>query len=157
MDSRDYPIYLQKLSTEDGGGFLAIAIDLPGCMSDGETEAEALANVRLAVLEWIDDAEKNGEQVPAPYSAEVESKAEAEVVSKLITKQDELIEKQGHLLGRQEQAVKSLQKNIASLRQEISSSRAIDPTSPVWGDHVSAVRRVARARTKSKRTVSTAH
>ena len=38
---------IEPLSEEDGGGFLATVPELPGCMSDGETRAEALANVEL--------------------------------------------------------------------------------------------------------------
>jgi antitoxin HicB len=40
---------IEPLSEEDGGGFLATVAELPGCMSDGETRAEALANVEDAI------------------------------------------------------------------------------------------------------------
>ncbi|MBI1388887.1 MAG: type II toxin-antitoxin system HicB family antitoxin [bacterium] len=43
----------------DVGGFTAYVPALPGCMSEGETEEEALANVRDAIrlyLEPIDEA-----------------------------------------------------------------------------------------------------
>jgi hypothetical protein len=36
---------IEPLSEEDVAGFLATVPELPGCMSDGETRAEALANV----------------------------------------------------------------------------------------------------------------
>ena len=45
----DYPVHIEPLSQEDGGGFVALVPDLPGCMSDGETPEEALANVRDAI------------------------------------------------------------------------------------------------------------
>jgi antitoxin HicB len=51
-----YPVVIEPLSAEDGGGFVATVPDLPGCMSDGETPEEALANVRDAVAAWIDEA-----------------------------------------------------------------------------------------------------
>ena len=44
----DYEIRISALSGEDGGGFVAVVPELPGCMSDGETRQEALANVRDA-------------------------------------------------------------------------------------------------------------
>jgi len=44
-----YAVVIEPLSAEDGGGFLARVTDLPGCMSDGETPAEALANVEDAI------------------------------------------------------------------------------------------------------------
>ena len=33
-----YNVEVERLSEADGGGFVAIVPDLPGCMSDGETE-----------------------------------------------------------------------------------------------------------------------
>jgi hypothetical protein len=40
-----HKIVIEPLSEEDGGGFLATVPELAGCLSDGETRAEALANV----------------------------------------------------------------------------------------------------------------
>jgi antitoxin HicB len=65
----DYPITIVPLSDEDGGGFLGRALDLPGCMSDGETEAEALANTKQAIAEWIDECKALGREIPTPSSA----------------------------------------------------------------------------------------
>jgi predicted RNase H-like HicB family nuclease len=62
----EYPVLIEPLSAEDGGGFLATVPDLPGCMSDGETPEEALANVRDAVEAWIEAARALGRAVPAP-------------------------------------------------------------------------------------------
>jgi antitoxin HicB len=39
---------------------------LPGCMSDGETAEEALANVRDAIAAWIEEARALGRPVPKP-------------------------------------------------------------------------------------------
>jgi antitoxin HicB len=44
----DYAIIVHELSHEDGGGYLAIVPDLPGCMSDGATPDEARRNAREA-------------------------------------------------------------------------------------------------------------
>lgn len=57
---------VQPLTPDDGGGFLAIVPDLPGCMSDGETPEEALVNVRDAILTWIEAAGDMGHPVPPP-------------------------------------------------------------------------------------------
>lgn len=65
----DYPMTITRLSDEDGGGFLAFFPDLLGCMSDGETPAEAVANGLLALDEWIDAAKERGIPIPAPHSA----------------------------------------------------------------------------------------
>ena len=61
-----YPITIRPLSEAEGGGFLAFAPDLPGCMSDGESPAQALANVYDAIACWIEGAEELGHRVPAP-------------------------------------------------------------------------------------------
>jgi antitoxin HicB len=64
--SRDYDIRLAQLSPEDGGVFLAWVPDLPGCMSDGSTSAEAIQNATAAIDEWISEAVRLGRVVPAP-------------------------------------------------------------------------------------------
>jgi antitoxin HicB len=66
MASLAYPVIISPLSDEDGGGFLATVPDLPGCMSDGETPAEAIDNVQNAIEEWLDLARKLGREIPMP-------------------------------------------------------------------------------------------
>ncbi len=66
MPKLEYPVMIEPLSIEDGGGFAATVPDLPGCMSDGETPEEALANVRDAIAEWIEEARAVGRSVPKP-------------------------------------------------------------------------------------------
>jgi predicted RNase H-like HicB family nuclease len=49
------------LEPSDEGGFTVYVPALPGCLSEGDTEAEALANIREAIelyLEPIDDDQK---------------------------------------------------------------------------------------------------
>lgn len=60
MALEDYELVISHLADEDGDGFLATVTELPGCMSDGETQEEALANVRDAIVAWIATAEKMG-------------------------------------------------------------------------------------------------
>lgn len=62
----EYPVMIEPIAVEDGGGFLATAPDLPGCMSDGESPEEALANVRDAISSWIEEAQRLGRAVPPP-------------------------------------------------------------------------------------------
>jgi antitoxin HicB len=66
MSALEYPLLLEPLSREDGGGFVAIVPDLPGCMSDGETPEEAIANVKDAIAVWIEAAREMGRPVPTP-------------------------------------------------------------------------------------------
>lgn len=67
----EYSVLIEPLTEEDGGGFLATVPDLPGCMSDGQTPEEALANVRDAVEAWIDEARALGRSVPTPSQRHV--------------------------------------------------------------------------------------
>ena len=61
-----YSVLIEPLSTDDGGGFVAVVPDLPGCMSDGDTAEEALANVREAIAEWIEEARALARPIPPP-------------------------------------------------------------------------------------------
>jgi antitoxin HicB len=61
-----YAVLVQPLAGEDGGGYGAIVPDLPGCMSDGETPEEALANAADAIDAWMEAARELGHAVPEP-------------------------------------------------------------------------------------------
>jgi antitoxin HicB len=54
------------LPENEGGGFVALAPDLPGCMSDGETAEAALASAVDAIAAWIDEAAALGRPLPSP-------------------------------------------------------------------------------------------
>jgi len=66
MTRLTYPIVIELLSPEDGGGFLALVPDLPGCMSDGASPEEAVANVQDAIATWIEAANDLGHPIPVP-------------------------------------------------------------------------------------------
>jgi antitoxin HicB len=66
MAKLDYPVVIEPLPSHEGGGFVATVPDLPGCMSDGESPEEALANIQDAIVEWIAAAESLGRSVPPP-------------------------------------------------------------------------------------------
>ena len=61
-----YAILVSPLTEEDSGGWFARIPDLPGCMGDGETEAEAIADVRSAALCWADGMVERGDDIPWP-------------------------------------------------------------------------------------------
>jgi predicted RNase H-like HicB family nuclease len=66
MNKVDYRVHIQPLPAEEGGGYVAMVPDLPGCMSDGETPQEALANVLDAIDAWLDCARETGRPIPRP-------------------------------------------------------------------------------------------
>ena len=45
------------LETSEEGGFTVYVPSLPGCISEGETEEEALANVREAIELYLEPVE----------------------------------------------------------------------------------------------------
>lgn len=62
----EYRFMMRPLSVDEGGGYLIEYPDLPGCMSDGDTIEEAIANGREARSEWIVAMREAGREVPAP-------------------------------------------------------------------------------------------
>jgi predicted RNase H-like HicB family nuclease len=46
--------------------FVAEVPELPGCMTHGATQQEALSNANEAIQLWIDTAEEFGDPVPEP-------------------------------------------------------------------------------------------
>jgi len=66
MNIVDYPFSIRHLTEEEGGGFLIEFIDLPGCMSDGETPEEAIKNGYDAAKCWLSAAKKSNRKIPVP-------------------------------------------------------------------------------------------
>jgi antitoxin HicB len=64
----EYAVVVEPLSAEDGGGFIATVPDLPGCMSDGETEMEAILNAQDAISCWLEANHDRHQQDPQPTS-----------------------------------------------------------------------------------------
>ncbi|MCX6841571.1 MAG: type II toxin-antitoxin system HicB family antitoxin [candidate division WOR-3 bacterium] len=58
-----YPI--QIVECEEGGYFVRIP-DLPGCMTQGETIKEALANIKEAKELWLEEMVESGLPIPEP-------------------------------------------------------------------------------------------
>ena len=61
-----YPIAVAPLPVDEGGGFLTLVPDLPGCMSNGEAPDAAVANVRDAIDTWIEAANDLAHMIPRP-------------------------------------------------------------------------------------------
>jgi predicted RNase H-like HicB family nuclease len=52
--------------SEPDNSFIAEVPELAGCMADGETYQDALANVEVIIEEWIETAREIGRAVPEP-------------------------------------------------------------------------------------------
>jgi antitoxin HicB len=61
-----YAHIISPLPEDEGGGFLITFPDLPGCLSDGETEEEAIANGHDAFASWVSARHDAGKEVSPP-------------------------------------------------------------------------------------------
>ena len=52
--------------SEEDEAFIAEVPELPGCMADGATYQEALANAEIVIQEWIETAQESGRPIPEP-------------------------------------------------------------------------------------------
>ncbi|HMX16954.1 MAG TPA: type II toxin-antitoxin system HicB family antitoxin [Rhodocyclaceae bacterium] len=80
----DYAHVISPLAEDEGGGYLITFPDLPGCMSDGATEDEAVAQGREAFEAWISARLDAGKPVPEPaYRPERTPPASGRFVTRL--------------------------------------------------------------------------
>ncbi|HWR59225.1 MAG TPA: type II toxin-antitoxin system HicB family antitoxin [Thermodesulfovibrionales bacterium] len=63
-----YPI--KVFYSEEDKGFIAVIPDLPGCSAFGETDEEAIREVRTAQTLWLRTARKEGRKIPHPSTEE---------------------------------------------------------------------------------------
>lgn len=59
-----YEIILYWSAEDDA--YIAEIPELPGCMADGSTMAEALTNAELVISEWIETAKDLNRPIPEP-------------------------------------------------------------------------------------------
>jgi len=52
--------------SKDDKRFVVEVRELPGCMADGQTYSEAVANAEVVIDEWIETARKLGRPIPEP-------------------------------------------------------------------------------------------
>jgi predicted RNase H-like HicB family nuclease len=63
--------YTVVLEREADGGYVASVPVLPGCVSQGDSRAEALANIREAIALYIEDCREAGDPVPLEDGREI--------------------------------------------------------------------------------------
>jgi predicted RNase H-like HicB family nuclease len=59
------------IEPDEDGVFVAECPTLPGCISQGRTRDEAIANIRDAIGGYLKSLEKHGEPIPLPISEEI--------------------------------------------------------------------------------------
>jgi len=50
--------------SDEDKAYIAEVPELAGCMADGETYQEALANAEIIIQEWIETAREIGREIP---------------------------------------------------------------------------------------------
>ena len=52
--------------SDEDNAFIVEVPELPGCMADGQTYQEAVANAETIIQEWIETAKDLGHSIPEP-------------------------------------------------------------------------------------------
>ena len=63
--------YRVVIETDEDGVFIATCPALPGCVSQGATRDQALANITDAVEGYLASLKKHGEAIPPPITEAV--------------------------------------------------------------------------------------
>lgn len=61
-----YKYAIEIFYSEEDEGYIAVVPELPSCSAFGETEEEALNEVKIAIELWLETAEKEGREAPEP-------------------------------------------------------------------------------------------
>lgn len=59
---RKYKMIVSR--SHDSDYYIVDVPELPGCMADGKTAAEALKNAEKVIAEWIETAQELGREIP---------------------------------------------------------------------------------------------
>ncbi len=70
MNTADAVGYTVILERESDGGHVVSVPALPGCVSQGDTREQALANIREAIELYIEDCRDAGDPVPTEAGKE---------------------------------------------------------------------------------------
>ena len=60
--------YTRRIEPDDDGGYTATIVEWPGCVSEGETYEDAMANLTDAAIGWVLSAQDQGQPIPEPKS-----------------------------------------------------------------------------------------
>ena len=61
--------YTRILIPDPDGGYTAEILELPGCLAEGDTTAEAISRVDQAKDSWVAAAREAGQAIPEPFNA----------------------------------------------------------------------------------------
>ncbi|AGK61369.1 hypothetical protein Asulf_01378 [Archaeoglobus sulfaticallidus PM70-1] len=66
-----YRYTIEIFYSEEDEGYIAVVPELPGCSAFGDTEEEALKEIKTAIELWIETAKKEGREIPKPMGKEL--------------------------------------------------------------------------------------
>jgi antitoxin HicB len=66
METMAYPFEMRPLTEAEGGGWLITFPDFPGCLGDGATIAEAVADGKMALESVSAVFQEDGRPFPKP-------------------------------------------------------------------------------------------
>ncbi len=66
-----YKYAIEIFYSEEDEGHIAIVPELPECSAFGETEEEALREIKVAIDLWLETAKKEGGEIPKPTGKEL--------------------------------------------------------------------------------------
>lgn len=80
IETSSYSVFLAWSEADEA--YIANVFELPGCMAHGETRGEAIAQIEIAIVNWLETAKELGREIPPPrhlesYEQEVEATTEA--------------------------------------------------------------------------------
>ena len=112
---RKYPVTLYPALE---GGYVAEIKDLPGCVTQGETAEESVAEVEDARVLWIETAYEHGDDIPLPCTdTQYSGKTLLRMPRSLHQKLSEGAEREGI----------SLNQHLVSLLSEAAVVRTVEP------------------------------
>lgn len=62
--------YSRVLTPEEDGGFSGSVLEFPGCFAQGDTAADAYANLESAAESWVEAAFEQQIEIPEPVAAQ---------------------------------------------------------------------------------------
>ena len=112
---RKYPVTLYPALE---GGYVAEIKDLPGCVTQGETAEESVAEVEDARVLWIETAYEHGDDIPLPCTdTQYSGKTLLRMPRSLHQKLAEGAEREGIILNQ----------HLVSLLSEAAVVRTVEP------------------------------
>jgi len=71
MKRKMHKYAIEIFYSKEDEGYIAVVPELPGCSAFGETEEEALNEIKIEMDLWLETAKKEGRKIPVPQGKEL--------------------------------------------------------------------------------------